>query len=461
MKKKVFVFGTGEYYQKYHKWLIGYQVIALVDNDPSKQGNCLDGYKMISPLELKDYEYDQIYILTTYVNEIREQLIGMGVPEDKIFGYVQLESTKDTSLTTNFYYSEKVGINSDNKKKIVMISHDLSITGAPKCLLIAAELFIKNNYFVTVGSPYDGELRNDFLAVGADVIVDERLRAGCIRELEWAQEGDMLFVNTVQLYYLLMDRDLEIPVVWWIHEPETSYKSVVPSLISKIETTNLNIYAVSKVAERALHRVWKHNEISNLPYGIPDHGFTEKKLEKGRNPKMRFVTIGGISKLKGHDILLEAISLLSEREKESSEFICIGKADTRFGEDIAKQAEKENLPVRMLGELDNQKVLDLLNSADILICASRVEVMSVAVTEGIMKRIPVIIPNTSGNTAYIQDGKNGFVFQAENAEELKKKISYCINHRDELGQIAKTGRETYLKYFSLNSFEKQLLEIFD
>lgn len=456
---KIFIFGTGEYYRKYLKWAKKFEILGLIDNNPENQGSDVDGFKVFSPDILEFSEFDRVYILSTYVNEIREQLLSTGIPEEKIFYYFQLEASEMDNYVKKYYPEAYSGPDRIYTKKIILISHDLSVTGAQNCLLQASKLLVQNGYQVIVGSPYDGDLRKDFSEAGATVIIDERLRLSTIKDIEWIRDCNIILINTVQLYYLLLERLSDISIIWWIHEPEILYKSVVPDILCKIDQKNLRIYTVSKVAEKALKKNWNGIRTANLLYGIPDHMNLLRKRNSRPNEKMRFVTTGAISELKGHDILLQAISLLSEEEKKRAEFLLIGGTDTKFGGEIMDRLHEMNLPVFVQGEKRNQDVLDILDVSDVLICPSRVETMSVAVTEGLMKELPVIVSNTCGIAEYIEDGKNGLIFQSENAVELKEKIAYCMEKRKYLGKMAKAGRETYIKNFSLDAFEERLMEI--
>ena len=444
-KMKVFIFGTGEFYNKYCKWVEQFDIIAFLDNNIKIQGTFLNGHKILSPKELKNYTYDRIYILSSYLNEIKKQLISMGVSEQKIFYFFQLEASENNTNISCYCAKEAAHENSLLNKKIILISHDLSITGAPNCLLQVAKILRKNYYDVTLVSPYDGELREDFLAIGITVIVDERLRMGTIKDINWMRKYDIIFV--------------EIPVIWWIHEPEILYKCVISDLICKIKKQNLRLYTISDVAKQALNKFWPDVCSNNFLYGIPD----QINLTKDRSllRKLLFITVGSISKLKGHDVLLQAISLLKKDQLECAEFWFVGKTDTEFGQKVIHEISDKKLPVRVWNEIKNQAVLDLLDISDVLICASRMETMSMAVTEGMMKEVPVIVSSAAGISRYIKDGKNGLIFQSENAAELSKKISYCIENRQELRKMAQSGRRTYLEKFSFRSLEKRLIMVME
>ena len=75
---------------------VGEHVICLVDNDPKKQGTQVKGKQVISPAELKNYEFDAIVIGSIFVEEIKQQLIELGY-EHKIalFNHSRISAFRD------------------------------------------------------------------------------------------------------------------------------------------------------------------------------------------------------------------------------------------------------------------------------------------------------------------------------------------------------------------------------
>lgn len=86
MKPRVIVFGIGASFKSFMKNHKGeYEIIGLSDWDESKHETIMEGYKIISPYNFQNYDYDYILIVSYYVKEIRMQLAErIGLPEDKI-----------------------------------------------------------------------------------------------------------------------------------------------------------------------------------------------------------------------------------------------------------------------------------------------------------------------------------------------------------------------------------------
>ena len=85
--KRVIIFctnGLGELV--FHSWDDkNVNVMAYSDNNRKKGGKAWGGVPIVPPVKITELEYDYIIIAyASYANEIRSQLLGMGVSEEKI-----------------------------------------------------------------------------------------------------------------------------------------------------------------------------------------------------------------------------------------------------------------------------------------------------------------------------------------------------------------------------------------
>ena len=60
-----------------------------------------------------------------------------------------------------------------NKGDILLISHDLTQSGAPILLFNLCKILLLEGYFVTVVSPNDGPFREQYQRIGVIVIIDD------------------------------------------------------------------------------------------------------------------------------------------------------------------------------------------------------------------------------------------------------------------------------------------------
>lgn len=258
------IFGTGEYYKRYKRWFSNLNVVAVLDNDPKKQGCIIDGYKIISPVHIFEFEYDAIVILSFYAKEMKTQLIGFGVPEGKIYHFYDLHELfmKEKSVKTD---------NVTKDKSILLLSHDLLLGGPALALYHAALALKKNGYEVVFGSMLDGELKAMLEDSFIPVIVDRRLQVNTMRELLWTSKFNLIICNTINYHVFLSDRDCSIPVIWWLHDARRYYDGIKEDRLKGLNTSNMKILSVGPVPAKAFNEFLPDINLDSLLYGVSEN----------------------------------------------------------------------------------------------------------------------------------------------------------------------------------------------
>lgn len=254
------LFGTGDYYNRFSHWFADKDVLAILDNDEKKQGTLLDGHPVVSPKDITKYDYDAIVILSFYISEMKKQLLEFGVDEAKIFHFYDLHELfkDDYALTHN------------KGKSILLLSHDLSLGGPALALYHAAVTLKKAGYEVLYASMLDGELRKKLEDSFIPVIVDNRLQVSTMNEIDWTKKFDMLICNTINYHIFLSDRDINIPVIWWLHDSPFFYAGIKEGRLSGMDKTNLKLLSVGPVPRDAMNIYCPDVVIDDLLYGVAD-----------------------------------------------------------------------------------------------------------------------------------------------------------------------------------------------
>ena len=315
---KYILFGTGDYYNRYKKW---FDVVALIDNSKKKQNTVIDGHIVISPEEVLNIEYDIIVILSFYVKQMKQQLLDLGIMENKIYHFFQLHDL----FKDDYKKKDKMVYKIDNydemgNKKALLISHDLSL-GGPALALMNAAIAIKNMGFdVTYTSMIDGPLAQNIVEQGIRVVVDENLQIQTLSESDWNEGFDLIICNTISMYVLLSERNMGIPTIWWLHDSRQYYDGVDRERICGINRKNLAVVAVSAIPKNAIQEFIYDLNVGNLVYATPEvSGNIIKRLDK---KSLSFITIGFIEPHKGQDLLVGAIKNIPNdiRNYQSLEF---------------------------------------------------------------------------------------------------------------------------------------------
>lgn len=455
------LFGTGEYYNRYKKWFSKEDIVALLDNSVEKQNRMIDEICVLPPAEGIKLSYDCIVILSFYVKAMRSQLVELGIPENKIFHFYDLSHLLDIkrcTKTVQFYgRAKEVIYESPISKKILLLSQDLTLGGPAIALFHVAEVLVKHGYQVVYASMLDGPLREKLLLKDISVVVDVNLQIETMEDAEWIRSFSLIFCNTINFHVFLSRRDSNIPVIWWLHDSAFFYDGISKNMLNNLDLTNLKICSVGPVPEKAFHSRIPNVFIDKLLYAVED---TKKKGKKSHNKqdKVFFVTIGYVEERKGQDILIQAIHTLPIEIKEKAIFYLVGQNTSALAQRL--KIEIERMPeVVMIGAVDREKINEILNDADVMLCPSREDPMPTVVAEAMSHEVPCVVSDVVGTSEYIHDEEDGLIFHNENVQELSIKIMWCVEHREQLREMGAKARIIYEKYFTMQVFENNLLNI--
>lgn len=126
--------------------------------------------------------------------------------------------------------------------------------------------------------------------------------------------------------------------------------------------------------------------------------------------------IGRLSPGKGAGILLDAFQLLYKKNKNCK--LLLAGTSTPFVESLQKKIQAENLPVILLENFDNAIKPVLFNAIDIFVLASAGESFGVVFLEVWACKKPVIGVETGAVADLIDDGNDGLLFKAGDANSL-------------------------------------------
>lgn len=451
---QVLIFGTGKYYQKYKKFFFEHEIVGFLDNDPLQQGTCLDGVHIFSPKAGLKMHYDCIYVLMPNTQSVIKQLLDYGVAKTYIRGVSDLLSLKPCLSSPCIYSSTP--LSEHGNKHVLLISHDLSYTGAPLALAALGRILFIKGYQVSFASPTDNrQFRQSLVQEGMSVIIDETLRCGRLRDFPWVRGFDFIGVNTVVLCPLLAEWTGDCPVFWWIHEVREAYKAIDILTLKSLGENARRIfpYAVSFRAKRYFLEQYQQGGVNELLYGLPDDTLPCKP--EG-DAKVVFALIGTVAYRKGLDLFLDAITLFLHRGHTDVLFWIIGDYEnTAWGRDIYRKAS--TIPqVVFWGGLPHEEVVKLFPRITAVVVPSRDETMSIAANEAMMHSVGCIVSEDTGVAPYVEKEHAGIVCPTEDTDCWVTAMEWVIKNPKQWEEFGVHGRATYEKYFSMKVFEKNV-----
>lgn len=350
----------------------------------------------------------------------------------------------------------------ENAHPVLLVSHQLDLTGAPVALMNMAEMLKKMGYDPVVASPADGPLTQH---IQMPVIIYPLI---CKDDLvsDAAHLFELIVCNTVETSELVNRLNgKETPVLWWIHEADGAYTPKRNSLMPYHLFPNITVLAGGFWAKKMLLNHFPHYHVNELLYAVPD--LTDQKKNKRILPEtsdgiISFALIGTLLSRKGQDVLLNAIDLLPESILEKCRFVFVGQnADQRYGTLVCEAVEDKPDRVLYYPQIDRDDIPDLYQQIDCLICASRDDPMPLVVTEACQFSKLVICSDCAGSASLLEKQDAGFVFENENAEQLAGLINYVIENYNSLGSMKRKARRLYETYFTEEVFRRNLRSIIE
>lgn len=446
---KVVIFGTGALYQRNKEKFKSMNIVAFLDNSAEKQGKYLDGVEVLPPDNVKELIYDYVLLVSKQYADMRKQLIALGIQKEKIIDREHRGDFSEVRFVKKYEKPQMTPL----KKKILLVSHDMSLTGAPIVLLNMADILNKKGYCVEVYASKEGELVYSFLKKGISVSIFDEFNFNDKEVNYYFGKFELIIVNTVTLYRLVAElQKLPTHIVWWLHEEDNYYEQYAIQSEELVMQENVSIYGVGNRAIQSYRKYSHGREIEELLYGIEKS--EEKNANKRYSQKLIFAIIGTVEKRKAQDIFFESIKRNWQEWREEAEFWIIGKID-----DELKQEYNRLGMVKIWGTLEHEDLMELYDAIDVIVCPSRNDPMPVVLSEGMMNKKVCIASDMTGTAEYIEQYKNGLICKAGDVKSLSECINWLISNREQMKNIGENAFLTYEKRFSMEQFERNVLKI--
>ena len=184
-----------------------------------------------------------------------------------------------------------------------------------------------------------------------------------------------------------------------------------------------------------------------------DHFFDYTPVELGQyedNEIKKVVSLGFPAYIKGYDFLIEAFNELSEQFPEWQLEI-IGHFNRReIGAMNAQIAG--NSKINVMKPIHFSEVPAKIDSCSILVLASRSEGMGRVLIESMGRGRARIASSVGGIPTVLENGIDGHLFESENVEELKHKLSLLMESEPERKRIAENGLKRFSREFTLATY---------
>lgn len=122
--------------------------------------------------------------------------------------------------------------------------------------------------------------------------------------------------------------------------------------------------------------------------------------------------------------------------------------------------------VKLLGWLQQNEVIELIQKADILLAPSVTgedgdqEGIPVTIMEALVSGLPVLATQHSGIPELVRDGEFGFLVPERDVDALAERLEYLIEHSEIWAEMGRAGRRFIVEYYNIHKLNDRLVEIY-
>jgi len=223
------------------------------------------------------------------------------------------------------------------------------------------------------------------------------------------------------------------------------------------------VVGITKAVEDNAYTQTKHRFKSDVIYNGIDFDLIKKRNEK-LAPIFRIIMVSRLDhEMKGHDILLNAAIILKKKfskYKFHIDMVGDGKSFSFLSNMI--QTNGLSNEVCLMGSKCRTWVYEHLCEYDLLVQPSRHEGFGLTLVEAIAAGIPVLSSNVDGAVEILENGKYGYLFNSEDAEDLARQLSLIMDMNDSvISQKVSDAEQNFKKNYSVQRMTAQYFQLYD
>ena len=212
-----------------------------------------------------------------------------------------------------------------------------------------------------------------------------------------------------------------------------------------------NLYKTKKIPINEFEIIYNGIEYVN-------NGIYSKPIKT--NNEFEILYVGGSKYVKGYDILVETVDLLSKSNFDVNFHVVVLGHLTDYCDFVTmiRQRRLEQF-FKLVGYVNPPMHLDYFKTSDILFMPSRSEAMPIAAIEALSLDLPIIAGNVGGLPEIVKHGENGLL-SYNNPKEYCDFIIYLMaNYNSFLVKAKSYNMKIKPKFNAINMY-KSLLEIY-
>ncbi len=344
-----------------------------------------------------------------------------------------------------------------NEKKVLLVSHEMTYTGAPRSLLKIAGILRDSGYKVVVWTFLEGVFIKEFLKNGFNVSKINFPIEASEKMAKSLKEFEFVIANTIFTSSFACYAQHFVQTVLYIREAQNIPQLIKDCGLNEADLGNIqHMVCVSEYAEKYILEKYQPLELRTI------HNFVEETsgketvcVQEKSNSHINILVLGTIEPRKGQKVAIEAFMLLSEDLRKYSRLHIVGSVPEwaeKYWEEIKEYFSEQ---IIYHGEIqENEKLQKLYEDMDIVIIPSLDEACSLVALEAAMYGKAILVTENVG-AKYIVD--SSCIVKTNDSYALYKKMKELISTPKLLLELGQRNRRFYQQSSTKNHYKIELL----
>jgi glycosyltransferase involved in cell wall biosynthesis len=344
------------------------------------------------------------------------------------------------------------------KHQSILVAHQgAELYGSDQMLLLLLKTFSRDNHQVTLHLPHDGPLlsklpplhnvivkpisvlRLNLLATPRAWLNIKQFILNLVTAWKLAQQHDMIIVNScVVLSYLLVLPFVRKPKFVYMHEITQGLTNLAFQLLLRLTGAKLICNSMA-TADNYNMIARKHKIILKNTVDLPAAVVPQKQASL----PLHILMIGRMSRRKGQVVLLKAIAVLNDFERDSVRLRFVGNSydeNDLYVSELKTLAVKHNVSIEWHDFSDPTPHYEW---AHIVIMPSiKPESFGLVILEAMHYHCAIIASRIGALPELVQDQENGFLVQPNNPHELAQALRQYLKKPSLMMTHAQAGQKT-------------------
>lgn len=350
------------------------------------------------------------------------------------------------------------GSGSGDQGDVLILSHDLTTSGAPKVAYDLAVLMKSRGYFVTVASPTDGPYRQRLVEQGITVIIDELILTGHESSMVLARSFDLVIANTIVCWPAVNELAKTTPTYLYSHETELvhHFANIYPDFLDALRSVT-EIWCGSQHAVDALTRYGLVPTI--VEYGVDDIAGENSRMEhKTAGGSVKIAVFGSIEPRKGQDLAALGMQSIDPKILQRAELTLYGRTlDASFREAVQNLAA-DTPQIRFGNELDYEQYRAKLAETDIVLVCSRDDTLPLVSLDALALGKAVVCSAATGTSRYLANERSALILEHNSPSEIGEALSRLIIDSDLRHKIGDGARAVFEAGFTYEAFGSRVFD---